>query len=68
MQEKIVKRSREEESPLGNEIFSEGFKVMYSKKAKLISKLRLSKDSEQETIIITATGEILFTITPKAIE
>ena len=53
MQEKIVKRSREEESPLGNEIFSEGFKVMYSKKAKLISKLRLSKDSEQETIITT---------------
>ena len=53
MQEKTVKRSKEEESPSGTEIFSEGFKIMYRKKAKLSSKISLSKDSDQETIITT---------------
>ena len=51
MQEKIAKRSREEESPSGTEISSEGFKIMYRKKAKLSSKLNLNKDSKQENII-----------------
>ena len=53
MQEKTSKRSREEESPLGTDIFSERFKIMYRKKAKLSSRLSLSKDSEQQTIITT---------------
>lgn len=51
--EKSTKRSREEESPSMTEISSEGFKIMYRKKAKLDSKLSLSKDSEQENIITT---------------
>lgn len=44
MQEKATKRSREEESSLGTDIFSEGFKIMYGKKAKPSSRLSLSKD------------------------
>jgi len=51
MQEKTTKRRREEESPLGTDIFSVGFKIMYRKKAKLSSRLSLTKDSEQQTII-----------------
>ena len=53
MMEKTTKISREEESPLGTDIFSEGFKIMYMKKDKLSSKLSLIKDSEQQTIITT---------------
>ena len=36
-----------------NDICSEGFKIMYRKKAKLHSKLSLSKDSEKENIVTT---------------
>lgn len=43
----------EEESPSRTDIFIEGFKIMYRKKAKISSKLRLNKDSEQENIITT---------------
>ena len=38
LQEKTTKRRKEEESPSGIEIFSEGFKILYRKKAKLSSK------------------------------
>jgi len=53
MQEKTAKRNRKQESPLGTDIFSEGYKIMYRKKTNISSKLNLSKDSKQQTIITT---------------
>ena len=45
-QEKAPKRNREEGSPLETNIFKKGFKIMYRKKAKINSRLSISKDLE----------------------
>ena len=58
MQENISKRSREEESPLGIDIFSEGFKIMYRKKAKISYRLSVSEESEQQ-ILITSNEPLI---------